>query len=693
MNNVLFEIGVEELPARFIDSAKQQLQKKTAEWLKEQRILYETIETFATPRRLAILIKQIHDQQLPLTEEVRGPAKEIAQDEEGNWTKAAIGFTKGQQKTVDDIYTKDVKGKPYIFVKKETKGKQTKELLRDFPKIIQSIHFPQTMKWGSETFLFARPIRWLVALYNDEVIPFSVAKVSTNRQTYGHRFLSGQLTLEDPLSYEQVLQDHYVIANVQKREALIVEQLDHLEKEHNFKIDRDEKLLREVSHLVEYPTAFLGSFSESFLSLPEEVLTTAMKEHQRYFPVKSPSGELLPYFIGVKNGTDDHLDTVVKGNEKVLYARLADAVFFYEEDQKQSIDYYMNMLERIVFLEQLGTVADKQRRVVALTKYLLEQLSIANEDVKTTLRAAEIAKLDVPTLMVDEFPELQGIIGEKYATHFGESEAVSLAVREHYLPKHATDKMPSTIPGAIISIADKIDTIVGCIAVDLMPTGSRDPYGLRRQGIGILKILLNERWHISLEALIDEAIKQYVSQKTIKEIDEKQQLEIVKFFKHRIAYLLADENIEKDVADAILSHTVHSVPFLFIKARLLSKRKKDDNYHKVQEELTRVLNIVKSVQASDKNIDETLLQTVSEKELYERFLYVSKVVQRATKQLDAEEIIETIESLAKYIHEFFENNLVMDKDEAIKNNRLTLLKNIAHLILQFADYRLIEWRK
>lgn len=693
MNNILFEIGVEELPARFIDDAKKQLLNRTTEWLDEMRISYEAIKTFATPRRLAILIEQVSENQLPLTEEVRGPSLEIAQDEAGNWTKAAHGFTKGQQKTVADIYTKEVNGKPYIFVKKETKGEVTEKILPNFAKVIQSINFPQTMKWGSESFLFARPIRWLVALYNDVVIPFTIAKVATDRKTYGHRFLGEVLTLENPSTYERVLEENYVIADHQKRQQKIKEQLDELEKQHKFVIDRDEALLDEVSHLVEYPTAFLGTFDESFLSLPDEVLMTAMKEHQRYFPVKNDSGKLLPYFIGVRNGTANHIETVIKGNEKVLYARLADAVFFYEEDRKQSIEDYINMLDRIVFLEQLGTVMDKQKRVSHLAKYLLDQLQCEQEVVQVTKRAVAIAKLDIPTLMVDEFPELQGIIGEKYAIHFGESKEVATAIREHYLPKHATDTLPKTIPGAIISIADKIDTIVGCIAIGLTPTGSRDPYGLRRQGIGILKILLHERWHISLEALIDESIEQFEKQGTIEKIDLNEQKAIITFFKHRLSYLLADEKVESDVTEAILSRPLRSIPFIFIKAQLLSKRKKDADYRLIQEELTRVLNIVKSAQVSDENIDESLLQTISEKELYEKFLHVSKIVQRATEQLDAKKIIETVESMAKYIHEFFENNLVMDQNEAIKNNRLRLLKNIARLILKFADYRLIEWRK
>src|SRR5690625_2453528 len=693
MNNVLFEIGVEELPARFIDDAINQLFEQTEKWLKEQRLKYNTVETFATPRRLAILIKDIANNQLPLTEEVRGPSKAIAQDKAGHWTKAAIGFTKGQQMSVDDIYVKNVKDKPYIFVKKETKGKATKDLLSEFQMIIKAINFPQTMRWGSDSFTFARPIRWLVALFNDEVIPFSLGGVTADRLTYGHRFLSGPIKLSDPLTYEETLKNNYVIVNSNKREQMIHEQLNQLEKDNQFHIDKDAELVREVCHLVEYPTVFLGSFAKDFLSLPAEVLTTAMKEHQRYFPVLNHTQELLPYFVDVKNGTVDEITTVIKGNEKVLFERLADAVFFYEEDQAQSINYYIDMLERIVFQEQLGTIADKQKRIIKLTKYLIDRLQVNEKDAKTALRVAEIAKLDIPTLMVDEFPELQGIIGEKYAKHFGETSEVAQAIREHYLPRHANDHMPTSHIGAMISLADKLDTIVGSIAIGLMPTGSRDPYGLRRQGIGVLKVLLDENWHLSLDSLISEAIKQYENNGIIENISKEKQTDIIDFFKRRLAYLLSDESIEQDISEAVLIDTVHSVPFLFGKARLLSKRKNDENYRFIQEELSRVLNIVQSAELSVYSIDETLFQTGSEKELYEKFIEVSKLVERAQQQVDAKQMIEAIDTLADHIYEFFENNLVMDKDEAIKANRLSLLKKIAQLILTFVDYRLIEWRK
>jgi len=693
MNNVLFEIGVEELPARFIDQTEKQLYKRTLQWLKNHRLDHGEVITYSTPRRIAVLIKSVSAFQTSLTEEVRGPAQAIAQDDKGDWTRAAIGFTKGQNKTPDDIYIKDVKGKPYIFIKKETKGVAAKTLLKSFDAVIKSLNFPQSMRWGKESFNFSRPIRWIVALFNDEIIPFTIANVSTGNESDGHRFLGDKITITNPLEYEKLLANQFVIVNSDKREQIIQKQLNGLEKANNFKIATDESLLREVCHLVEYPTVFLGNFEQSFLSLPAEVLVTAMKEHQRYFPVLDTSGQLMPHFVGVRNGTEDHLETVIRGNEKVLYARLADAVFFYEEDQKQSIDHYLAQLERIVFQEQLGTIAMKQDRVLSLTKYLLEKLKVDQLSQRTALRAAEISKLDIPTLMVDEFPELQGIIGEKYALHYGETKEVAQTIREHYLPRHATDNMPTTQTGSIISLADKIDTIVGIIAVGLMPTGSRDPYGLRRHGNAILKILLHEGWHLSLESLIDEAIKHYELTKVISSIDNEIRKKIIGFFKQRLDYVLTEETIDQDISDAVLLGPLHSIPFLMDKARLLSRRKYDTDYQQIQEALTRVLNIVKNIKAQDKPLDIDLLKTVSERKLYDKFSKVSQAVQQAKEQLDAEDMIEIIETLSTNINEFFENNMVMDKDESIKNNRLTLLQGIAQLILSFADFRKIEWRQ
>jgi len=690
---VLFEIGLEELPARFIDDAEQQLYDQTVEWLRKNRMDYRELATFSTPRRLTVLIKSIAEQQTSMTEAVRGPAEKIAKDDEGNWTRAALGFTKGQGATVDDIYIQDVKGTPYIFVEKHTEGLPTEKILPSFKDIITSIQFPQNMRWAEETLSYARPIRWLVALYNNEVVPFEIAHVKTSNRTNGHRFLGETVTINDPLQYEQQLKDNYVIVNKLKREKLIVEGINELAESNNFKISIDDDLLREVCHLVEYPTVFLGEYEQSFLSLPAEVLITSMKEHQRYFPVTNSNEELLPYFVGVRNGDAYNLDTVIRGNEKVLHARLADAVFFYEEDQKHTVADHLATLDRVVFHEKLGTIGDKTKRIKHMTKHLTNLLSIDANMTKNALRAASICKFDLPTLMVNEFPELQGVMGEKYALIAGEEEEVARAIREHYLPAHTTDHLPMSQIGAIISLADKLDTIVGCISIGLTPSGSRDPYGLRRQAVAVLRILLEEKWKMTLESLVDKALEQYTELDLIDQVTIDMKQSILNFFKLRATYLLSNQHIEQDVIEATLHNDIGSFPFTVEKARLLSKRRSDPNYKVIQEELMRVLNMASSTKLTTETVDSSLFKTDSERQLYEQLENVRRDVNEAQKRLDAKSTLEHIESLATPIHTFFENNMVMDKNKSLKNNRLTLIHQVADVILKFADLTKIQWRQ
>src|SRR5699024_9089599 len=486
IKHILFEIGVEELPARFIDNAEKELFKKTKDWLNDSRVAYEDITSFSTPRRLAVLIKNVDEKQLTITEEVRGPAMKIAKDESGDWSKAAIGFTKGQGMSPEDIFTREVKKIEYIFVEKTIEGKSTKEILPEFKEIINSLHFQQTMRWGESSYKFARPIRWLVALADKEVIPFEIANVETNRETRGHRFLGKHVQISDASEYESLLEENYCIPNPKKRENIIIEQLKELEIKNNFKIIIDQELLTEVRNLVEYPTAFYGSYAEHFLNLPSEVLITSMKEHQRYFPVVNEELELLPYFVSVRNGDDQAIENVAQGNEKVLRARLSDGEFFYAEDQKNEIDFYLKKMETVVYQEKIGTLAEKVNKVTAIAKEIGQLLEVDFTTAEKIGRAAEISKFDLMTDMVNEFPELQGVMGEKYALILGEDEEVAEAVKEHYLPVQAKDKLPKSQISTVVSIADKLDTVISSISVGLMPTGSQDPYSLRRQAIGVL---------------------------------------------------------------------------------------------------------------------------------------------------------------------------------------------------------------
>jgi len=689
--NVLFEIGLEELPARFIDQAEQQLKEKTIKWLNESRISFTKVESFSTPRRLAVLIHNIAEKQATVEEEAKGPAIKIAQDNEGNWTKAAEGFTRGQGKTVDDIYTKEVKGTTYIYVNKVIEGKPTESILPEFKQIIESIQFGKNMRWGTKTMRYARPIRWLIALYDEEVIPFELAGVQTSNSTFGHRFLGREVVLTNPLQYKEQLEKNHVIVDPKLRESMIEEGIKKLEKERNFIVPIDRDLLDEVRNLVEYPTVFVGTFEESFLELPDEVLITSMKEHQRYFPVKSESGMLLPYFVAVRNGDANALETVVRGNEKVLRARLSDGEFFYEEDQKNSIAFYLEKLNNVVFQVKLGTIGEKVNRVVTLSEQLAEALKVDTEIKEQAIRAAQISKFDLVTNMVNEFTELQGIMGERYARIFGEDETVAVAIREHYLPTSASGDLPKTLVGAIVSVADKLDTIVGCIGVGLKPTGSQDPYGLRRQATGILRIANEKEWEIPVAQLFNMTIELYQSQ-AIEHFDSdivKQELHT--FIQQRVAFLLREQGIEQDIIQAITSRSIGKMSDMMKKASILSTKRNDASFKPIQEALVRVLNLAEKTEKNEINPD--YFETETEKELFSSYLTVSSVYQEFVNQNNLEEAFAELEKLANPIHSFFENNMVMTDNENLRTNRLALLKQIAILINSFANLNAIEWKQ
>lgn len=685
-NNVLFEIGLEELPARFIDNAEKQLYEKTNHWLDELRISFDTIITFSTPRRLAVLIKGIAAEQTTIQEEVRGPSEKIAKTDQGEWSKAAVGFAKGQGKTTDDIYVKDVKGTSYVFVEKHIEGQPTIGLLPSFKKVIESIQFQQNMRWGEGTFRYARPIRWLVALYNDQVIPFEIANVETDKYTFGHRFLGEKITLESPLGYQDQLRNSFVIVDPKEREQLIRSGARALEEEKGFQIEIEDDLLAEVRNLVEYPTVFHGSYDEKYLNLPTEVLITSMKEHQRYFPVKSTSGKLLPYFVSVRNGNDYKIETVAKGNEKVLSARLSDGQFFYEEDQKKNIDFYQDKLTRVVFQEKLGTTSEKVARVTAITTQLAKLLQLDEQATQQTVRAAEISKFDLMTDMVNEFTELQGIMGEKYATLFGEDKAVAQAIREHYLPNQAKGMLPTSLQGAIVSVADKLDTIVGFISVGLKPSGSQDPYSLRRQATGILRIIQERKWDITLETMLKIAMDQYEL-----ETNEDVHAELHEFFKLRASYLLREIGIDQDVIEAVLQNEIGFYSYTVDKAKILATKRNDSNFKMIEESLVRILNIAKDREQAE--IDVSLFVTDSEKELFSQYEHVYHSYQEVKKQQKADEALMSLSLLAEPIHAFFEHNMVMAEDEKLRKNRLALVNKLGSLINDFADLTVIQWKQ
>lgn len=684
-HNVLLEIGVEELPARFIDQALEQLKEKTAQWLEDNRLFFQRIEAFSTPRRLALIIYDIAGEQETKREEKRGPKAAIAKTDTGEWTKAAIGFSKSKGKTPDDMYIKPLNGEDYLFIETVEEGKATETILPEMKQVVESIQFPQTMHWESTSFRFSRPIRWIVALYDDQVIPFEVAGIRTGKESRGHRFLGNHVLLNNPLDYEADLKQEFVLVNPDERAQIIEEQINVLEKEAGFTVPVDAELLREVVHLIEYPTAFYGSFDESYLALPEEILITSMKEHQRYFPVTSTeNNQLLPYFVSVRNGDNYRLDNVRKGNEKVLSARLEDADFFYKEDKNGSIEGYLEKLKTVIFQENIGTVYEKSQHTMSIASKIGEQLQLADDVMRRTKRAAEIAKFDLVTAMVNEFTELQGLMGEKYALYFGEEQEVALAIKEQYLPTYANGPLPTSLEGAIVSMADKLDTIVSCFSANLIPTGSQDPLGLRRQAIGLIRILLEREWDIPFEKLISLAAAIYP-------LNDEQNDQLQKFFFDRAAYVLQSKHIEPDIIQAVLSKGLQIVPYTVDKAFVLSDKRHDQDFKQTTEAFVRILHLVKHV--SKETVEESLFVTNSEKALYDSFLQVQEEYQQAASKHQATESLMILAKLTEPIHLFFEHNMVMADDEQVKANRLALVGQIATLILTYADLTKIEWKQ
>ncbi|WP_252361836.1 glycine--tRNA ligase subunit beta, partial [Paenibacillus terrae] len=504
--DLLFEIGLEEVPARFIPAAIQQLKERMTAWLDSSRIAHGDVEAYATPRRLAVLVKEVAEKQEDINEEVKGPSRKIALDEAGNWSKAALGFARSQGVDPEQFTFKELGGVEYIYATKSSIGVPTAEVLSEgLLHILHAMTFPKFMRWASYDFKFVRPIRWLIALFGKDIVNLEIAGVRSGNVSRGHRFLGQDTVVESPADYVEALRKQHVIVDIAERQSIIVKQIEALAAEKDWTIAVKDDLLEEVLYLVETPTVLFGGFDPSFLNIPKDVLITSMREHQRYFPVLDHAGELLPYFVTVRNGGSQSLDVIAKGNEKVLRARLSDAKFFYEEDQRLEIKDALSKLESIVFHEELGSVGDKVRRIRRIADALAEKLRVSPDTLESVSRAADICKFDLVTQMVYEFPELQGVMGEDYARKAGEKEEVARAVFEHYQPRFAGETVPSTNAGAIVSIADKIDTITGCFSIGIIPTGSQDPYALRRQAAGIVQILLDRNLSATLSDVFNIA--------------------------------------------------------------------------------------------------------------------------------------------------------------------------------------------
>ncbi|WP_018923728.1 glycine--tRNA ligase subunit beta [Salsuginibacillus kocurii] len=683
----LLEIGLEEMPARFVTGAMQQLQERVEEFLQQEQLGYESIEAYSTPRRLAVIVKGLDTKQADVVEEARGPSKEIALDEDGEWSKAAIGFSKGKGASLDDLEIKETENGEYVFVRVEKKGKDTAVLLQQMQDVITSMTFPKNMRWGHYSLRFVRPIHWIAAIFADSVIPFEITDVKTSRQSYGHRFLGTAVEITDVEAYRETLLQEHVLAHPEERKKAIVQQINMIEEEQGWQVPMDDELLEEVNNLVEYPTALFGQYEESFLELPKDVLITSMKEHQRYFPVEDKNGTLLPYFVTVRNGDHEHLENVQKGNEKVLTARLQDAMFFYQEDLKLNIDETTNKLDHIVYHEELGSVGDKVRRIQTLAKSYADAFQADEKEQEVAQRTAAIAKFDLVTYMVDEFSELQGRMGEVYALKAGEAEEVAIAINEHYMPRSAGDTPAQSRAGAIVSVADKMDTIVTSFSIGLKPTGSQDPYALRRQAAGIVQTLLFHEVPADLGDLVSEAIQ--IAKTNGIEIADAANLqeEIEEFFRMRIKNQLLDTGIRYDVIDSILAKKIKRVDVLQAAAQFLNEKANDPAFKRTVEALSRVTNIAKNTALEEAVISRDLFEQNEEIVLYESYLQVQAELPAAMKRSDIASAYLTLEQLVPVIDNYFEEIMVMSDNEALKNNRLALMAHLSVLIQSFADFR------
>lgn len=677
----LLEIGLEEMPAKYITASVKQLQERVEKWLAENDLEYKTTEVYSSPRRLSVIVKDLAEKQADRVEESKGPAKKIAKDAEGNWSKAAQGFARGQGVDPDTLEFREINGVEYIYLEKEVKGAATVDLLPEMRQIVTSMTFPVSMHWAAYDLKYIRPIKWLIALFGDQAIPFEITNVTTGNETRGHRFLGGSVAISNPAEYEEALLSQFVVADAAKRKAAIVSQIEEIEAVENWKIPVDADLLEEVNNLVEYPTVLHATFDEAYLELPEEVLITTMKEHQRYFPVVDEAGKLRPYFITVRNGNHEHLETVAKGNEKVLRARLSDADFFYQEDLKITIDEAVAKLNNIVFHEKLGTLTEKMVRVKKVALIIAEQLNMTEAQKGKIARAADIYKFDLVTNLVGEFPELQGIMGEKYALLQGEDAEVATAIREHYMPTSADGELPQSDIGALLAVADKLETLTGFFCVNIVPTGSADPFSLRRSALGIMRIIQAKNWDIRLLSVLADTveIERAEGLNTIPSEEVFEQVEL--FLQNRLRAILSDQQIRHDIIDAVVSAGSNVVPELIERAELLNKNRDAEWFRPTMEALARVVNISKKHQGGDITIDPGLFENESEQQLFD-------AVQKLKQDYPTLIIVDRLRAFAALrtaIDAYFENTLVMSDDEAVRNNRLALLFELASFIKEFAQ--------
>ena len=672
--DLLFEIGTEEIPAHVMPHLLEDLAQLAETMLKEHRLSYEKVRTLGTPRRAALIVTGLAERQEDINTETRGPSVAIAFDADGNPTKAGAGFARGQGVDPSALIQRD----GYVYASVHESGAATAELLTSLlPDLVRAIPLPNSMRWGDLDFRFIRPIRWFVALYGTEIVPFTLAGVTSGNHSRGHRTLApADFVITSAADYEAACEKAYIIVDPERRRAMICEQITETAKACGGTAEITPDLLEEVLYLVEYPTALSGSFEEKYLALPAEAVITPMRDHQRYFPVKAADGSLLPAFITVRNGGKAHLDVVAHGNERVLRARLADAQFFFDEDRKKSLAEHREKLKTVVFQRGLGSMYEKTERLMALTTAIVEEMAEGDADdaaLADARRAAELSKADLVTGMVTEFTELQGIMGREYALLDGESPAVARAIDEQYMPRFAGDELPQTPLGVALSAADKIDNIVGTFSQGRIPTGSQDPFGLRRQALGLVLMLIEQESTMLLSDLVDEACDLY----DLEEFRDKMQVYVADFIRLRLKNVLSERGVRYDVQEAVLGDVdlVADVP---LRAAYVERLLASEGGEALVQSFVRVGNIARSVTGG--TVDPALFKAEEEGAL------LSAYQAAAAARAEGEDTLPAEQALGRAIDTFFDAVMVMDKDARVKENRLSLLKMIDDDLLETADY-------
>ncbi|MCB2182851.1 MAG: glycine--tRNA ligase subunit beta [Desulfobulbaceae bacterium] len=681
-NELLLEIGTEEIPAGYIQPALKFLKERMTSILQELTLSFDTIETAATPRRLTLCVSGLISEQPDRKEEVMGPPKKAAFDNNNQPTKAALGFAASRGASLEDVQIVTTPKGEYLMLVQEHKGEKTSDLLgRLLPEFILSVPFPKSMHWGSYKENFARPIQWLLCLFEGKVVEFSINDLSAGKTTRGHRFMAPELIeIKDFNDYKKGLRNHFVLADIDERRELVSREVTKAASESGGAIVPDDELLDTVTNLVELPVGVGGTFDEKFLALPKEVLITSMRVHQKYFTVSKPDGSLLSYFVAVNNTDIKDKTMAAAGHERVLRARLEDALFFFNEDKQRKLEDRLQDLSGVVFQAQLGSMLEKTERIEKLVAFLCEK--VAPEKSQTALRAARLCKTDLVTDMVGEFPSLQGVMGKYYALLEGEDEETATAISEHYLPLRADSALPEGIAGALVSLADRLDTLAGCFGIGKVPTGTTDPYGLRRHSLAVLHILGGHGLPLSLPESIQMALELYGDKLT--EDREKSTAAILDFIKGRYMNDLIAKGLPQEAVEAVLSTSFDNIVDCRKRIDALIAISSQETFTLLAGAFKRVRNIIKG--QNQTVIQEQYLQEEAEKKLYAVYQDVEEKVKPLIKESRYEEALAQILEMKEPVDSFFDTVMVMSEDENLKNNRLALLSVIATLFLRIGDF-------